>query len=59
MSIHDLPDLPFHGLRHTNAPLLLEGGVPMKVISQRLGHARIARTMDTYAHLRPPTRTDD
>lgn len=54
----DLPRIPLHGLRHTHACLLLAKGVPIKVVSQRLGHATIAMTMDTYAHVLPAQDRD-
>lgn len=44
-----LPDVPFHALRHTAATLALEAGVNPKVVQERLGHARIALTLDTYS----------
>jgi len=43
----------FHDLRHTHASLLLMAGVPPKVVSERLGHATVAFTMDVYAHVIP------
>jgi integrase len=49
-----LPDLrprPFHGLRHTYATLALEAGVPIEIVSKRLGHASIAITADLYQHV--------
>ena len=42
-----------HDLRHTHASLLLLDGLPMHVISKRLGHASIQTTIDLYAHLLP------
>ncbi len=48
-----LPDIPFHGLRHTAASLLLAQGVHPKVVQERLGHATISMTLDTYSHLIP------
>lgn len=39
-----------HGLRHTHATLALEAGVPLKVLSERLGHGSIQITADTYQH---------
>ncbi|MEW5954698.1 MAG: tyrosine-type recombinase/integrase [Bacillota bacterium] len=45
-----LPALPFHGLRHTAATLLIGQGLHAKVISGRLGHSNIGITMDTYGH---------
>lgn len=43
----------FHQLRHTYASLLIEAGENPKVVQQRLGHASISETMDTYGHLWP------
>lgn len=49
---HELQiDFGFHYLRHTHASLLLESGVDMKVIQERLGHSKMATTADTYAHI--------
>ena len=45
-----LPPLPFHGLRHTAATLLIGQGAHLKSISSRLGHANISTTGDIYAH---------
>lgn len=46
-----LQGVRFHDLRHTFASLMLLRGVPAKVISEALGHASVAFTMDTYAHI--------
>jgi integrase len=43
----------FHALRHAHVSHLLDHGVDIKVISQRLGHSRASFTMDVYAHLMP------
>ena len=43
----------FHDLRHTHATLMLRAGVNVKVISERLGHASIGITLDTYSHVMP------
>jgi integrase len=48
-----LPRIRFHDLRHTHATLLLQQGENVKVVSERLGHASIAITLDTYAHVLP------
>ena len=45
--------LRFHDLRHTHASLLLARGVHPKIVSERLGHASIAITLDTYSHVLP------
>lgn len=46
----DLPYIRFHDLRHTWATLAVEAGIPAKVVADRLGHAGIAITLDTYTH---------
>ncbi|TDM12698.1 tyrosine-type recombinase/integrase [Macrococcus bovicus] len=45
--------LSVHKLRHTHATLLLEAGVPMKVIQERLGHQSMEMTEKVYAHVTP------
>lgn len=44
-----LPEVRFHDLRHTYATLALQNGVDYKTISNNLGHATVAFTMDVYA----------
>ena len=48
-----LPKIRFHDLRHTCATLLLTKNVNPKVVSEMLGHATIAITLDTYSHVLP------
>jgi integrase len=48
-----LPKIRLHDLRHSYASAALAAGVPAKVISERLGHATIAVTMDIYSHVLP------
>jgi integrase len=45
-----LPRRTVHSLRHTHATLLLESGVPVHVVAERLGHASATMTLDVYAH---------
>ncbi len=49
----DMPRICFHGLRHTHASLLVAAGTPIKVVSERLGHANPGFTMATYQHVMP------
>ncbi len=49
----DVPKISLHDLRHTHATLLLKAGVPVKVVSERLGHANVAFTMAVYQHVLP------
>jgi integrase len=44
-----------HALRHGHATAALEAGVPMKVVSERLGHSGIAITSDVYSHVTAAT----
>jgi integrase len=48
-----LPRFKFHELRHTCATLLLMTETPIKVVSERLGHASVQVTLKTYAHVQP------
>jgi integrase len=48
-----LPHMRFHDLRHTAATLLLGSGVNSKVVSEMLGHASFAITLDIYGHVLP------
>lgn len=43
-----LSRIRLHDLRHTHATLLLKAGVPLKVVSERLGHSSPAFTMAVY-----------
>lgn len=40
-----------HSLRHTHATLLLENEANIKDIQKRLGHSKLATTMDSYSHV--------
>ncbi|MCU0267315.1 MAG: site-specific integrase [Acidimicrobiales bacterium] len=53
-----VPVIRLHDLRHTHATLLLLAGVPPKVVSERLGHATVAFTMQVYAHVIPGMQAD-
>jgi len=48
-----VPQIRLHDLRHTHATLALSAGVHPKVVSERLGHANIGITLDTYSHCLP------
>jgi integrase len=48
-----LPDIRLYDLRHTAATLALTVGIPPKVVSEQLGHASAAFTLDTYSHVLP------
>jgi integrase len=47
-----------HDLRHTHASLALQAGIPAKVVSERLGHATVAFTLDVYSHVVPGLQED-
>lgn len=42
-----------HDARHTHASLMLKQGVHPKIVQERLGHASIQLTLDTYSHVAP------
>ena len=50
---HLSPRPRLHDLRHSHASLLLARGIPIHVVSRRLGHSKIQVTVDTYGHLLP------
>jgi integrase len=49
----DVPVIRLHDLRHTHASHLLMAGINVKVVSERLGHASVSFTLDSYAHVMP------
>lgn len=46
-----MPKLTIHGLRHTNASLMINNGFDVKVVSEHLGHCNVAITGDIYSHI--------
>ncbi|MFQ5992152.1 MAG: tyrosine-type recombinase/integrase [Nitrospiraceae bacterium] len=50
--------IKFHGMRHTCGTLLLQAGVPIKVVQERLGHKKIEITLGIYAHALPSMQQD-
>ncbi len=48
----------FHDLRHTHATLLLGQGIHPKVVQERLGHASVTLTLDTYSHVTPSLQAE-
>ena len=46
-----LPNLKFHGLRHSFATRCIENGVQPKTLQKILGHSTIGVTMDLYVHV--------
>ena len=53
-----LPMIRLHDLRHTYATVALAAGVHPKIVSERLGHATIAVTLDLYSHVTPAIDAD-
>jgi integrase len=54
----DVPRIRLHDLRHSHATLMLAAGVPVKVVSERLGHATPAFTQSVYQHVMPGMQAD-
>jgi integrase len=52
-----LPDIRLYDLRHTFATLALREGVPARLVSEQLGHASVAFTLDVYGHVLEETRS--
>jgi len=48
-----LHEIRFHDLRHTAATLMLINGIPLLVVSRRLGHSKPSVTLDIYGHYLP------
>lgn len=48
---HDMPLITIHGLRHTNASLMIDSGIGIKAVSSHLGHCNISITGDIYSHV--------
>jgi integrase len=53
-----VPGIRLHDLRHTHATIMLLNGVPVHVVSQRLGHASPMVTLTIYAHVMPGNQRD-
>ena len=49
----DVGHVRFHDLRHASATYLLKAGVPVPIVSERLGHSRTSTTTDIYGHVMP------
>lgn len=50
---YNLTQITPHHFRHTHASLLLQAGVPVKEVSERLGHKDIKITLEIYSHVMP------
>jgi integrase len=48
-----LPAIRLHDVRHSYATAALAAGIPAKIVSERLGHANVQITLDTYSHVIP------
>lgn len=57
-AVAGVPVIRFHDLRHTSASLALEAGIHPKVVQERLGHASVQITLDTYSHVQPSIQRD-
>ncbi len=55
---HGVPKIRLHDLRHFHASMLLRANTHPKVVQERLGHATISVTLDTYSHSIPALQAD-
>ena len=53
-----IPYTRFHDLRHTFATISLENGDNIKTVSENLGHATVAFTLDIYGHVSDEMRRE-
>lgn len=53
-----LPDIRFHDMRHSFATISLENGDDIKTVSENLGHATVAFTLDVYGHVTDKMKKD-
>jgi integrase len=56
LKLADLPNLRLYDLRHSFAALALREGIPARLVSEQLGHASVAFTLDVYGHVLEETR---
>ena len=52
------PSTRIHDMRHSHATLMLAQGVPIKVVSERLGHSDVAMTLRIYSHVLPGVQAE-
>lgn len=57
-ALRTVPAIALHGLRHTHATLLLEAGVDVKTVSERLGHDSAQTTLELYGHVTTRMRSN-
>lgn len=55
----NIPRISFHGLRHTHASYLINNGIDIAYVSERLGHSNISTTQEVYFHLLQDKRTKE
>ena len=48
---HNLNHIRFHDLRHSHVTLLINSKIPIRVISERVGHSNINTTLNIYSHV--------
>lgn len=49
----EIKPIRLHDARHTHASLMLKQGTHPKIVQERLGHASVQITLDTYSHVAP------
>ncbi|MGB2940304.1 MAG: tyrosine-type recombinase/integrase [Candidatus Dormiibacterota bacterium] len=53
-----LPRIRLHDLRHTHATIALQAAINPKIVQERLGHASVSVTLNTYTHVLPPMHAE-
>ena len=54
----DVKKIRLHDLRHSHASMLIEMGIPILEVRDRLGHENVETTLNTYGHLYPNKQTE-
>ena len=54
---YNQPHITVHGFRHTHCSLLIEAGIEMNQVKDRLGHSDIQTTMNIYSHVTKMVRS--
>jgi len=53
LTVDGVPAVRFHDLRHSAATMLLGLGIPLRVVSEVLGHSQCSTTLNIYGHALP------
>ena len=49
--IANVKQIRIHDFRHSHCTILISKGIPINIVSERLGHSNISMTLDNYTHI--------